>query len=240
MSGERDLSTEGLGVDLRGEADRLFVTPPPVDQVMRRGRAMRRRRHLVAAAAVVAAVALPLGVTALFGLPWNQQQQPLAAASPSDSPHVVGAGEPVDMGHGLWMGLLPEDSRDYVVAAESEFGKALERGAGVEEEGGGPGDGLEEPGVPVDPMISQAAIATDGGALVYGRWQLDEEPAGIAVTAPGGERDAQLLRLPEASGWGTYYADLGDVPPGSALTVSAYDADGMVVASSSQAMPGAP
>ncbi|WP_052847631.1 hypothetical protein [Streptomyces avicenniae] len=128
---------------------------------------------------------------------------------------------PID--DGTVMGLLTEGAQNYVVSDPAYFDEAIETARDLT------GDSL------LPDSISVGTSVEDGETqLVTGAWRLAEIPDAIIIVPEGADWGfaAQIVHLPGAPGWGTYYFD-ADTEGGhsglpTAYTVVAYDADGEV------------
>ncbi|ARQ69869.1 hypothetical protein [Streptomyces marincola] len=235
--GERLRRLEGLeglreqGEQEEGALDALGAVPPPVDAVVRRGRVMRRRRRVaLLGAAVAAAAALPLLPAVLPSADQGRGPTPPAAGPPAvREVREVRPRQPVDIGRGLRMGLLPEEDRGHVVAPEAAFQAEIADAESRIARGG-----ASEP-----PGGLTLSCREAGGALVCtGTWHTGAEPARVTVRAADGRAaEAYLLTLDGRPGWGGYHADLGEGPAGEQVTVTARDAAGAVIAET-QVAPG--
>ncbi|SFM04507.1 hypothetical protein, partial [Streptomyces pini] len=118
--------TARLAEAMRREADTLAAGPVPVEALVREGRRLVRRRRTAAGAAAAAVLACLAGGVLLPSLPVSSGPAPAvppAASSvppaPSATPQgvrVVRPYEPVEIGQGALMGLLPEGRQNYVVS----------------------------------------------------------------------------------------------------------------------------
>ncbi|MGW4048507.1 hypothetical protein [Streptomyces sp. NPDC004721] len=140
-------------------------------------------------------------------------------AATAPGPRIVRPYQPVSIGQGAVMALLPEGRQNHVVAW-TDVREAVEQARGMV------GDDIR-------PESLSGGIAVDGADVLYtGAWRTSTPPARIAVrTADGTERDAGVLSLPGRPGWGTYYLDAtGAGTPRGAVTITAYGPDGAVLA----------
>jgi hypothetical protein len=142
-----------------------------------------------------------------------------AAATTETGPRVVQPYQPVEIGQGAKMGLLPQGRQNYVVAWE-DFEGSVERAKAYV------GDSIR-------PNSLSGGLQTDGDdALFTGAFRTDTVPARITVrVGTGAEQAAGMLMLPGEPGWGTYHLDAaGAGAPEETTTVTAYGADGAVLA----------
>jgi hypothetical protein len=140
-------------------------------------------------------------------------------ATTASGPRKVRPYQPVSIGQGAVMALLPEGRQNYVVAW-TDVREAVERAR-------------EMVGDDIRPESLSGGIAVDGADVLYtGAWRTSTPPARITVRTPdGAERDAGVLSLPGRPGWGTYYLDAaGSGAPQGTVTVTAYGPDGEVLA----------
>ncbi|MTE20151.1 hypothetical protein F0L17_13730 [Streptomyces sp. TRM43335] len=227
-----------LAKTMRREADALCPGPPPVDAVVRAGRRRRRHRRR-AVAGVTAATVLGCLVGALVPLSLPPSPPPserpvgtppaTATASPTPSGEPTSSGvrvvrpyEPVEIGQGALLGLLPEGRQNHIVTwgGRQAFDEEIEWAKGL------PGDGIRP-----NSLSGGYHYSPESGVLYRGTWRTDTEPARITVTAAGRTWEANLVRLPGDPGWGVYHLDAGhldrdDVP----ATVTAHGPDGTVLA----------
>ncbi|GGT16437.1 hypothetical protein GCM10010271_19150 [Streptomyces kurssanovii] len=142
-----------------------------------------------------------------------------AAAAAETGPRVVRPYQPVEIGQGAKMGLLPQGRQNYVVAWE-DFERSVEQAKAYV------GDSIR-------PNSLSGGLQTDGDdALFTGAFRTDTVPARITVRVGSGpEQAAGMLMLPGEPGWGTYYLDAaGAGAPKETTQVTAYGADGAVLA----------
>ncbi|MGY1452206.1 hypothetical protein [Streptomyces sp. SS8] len=195
-------------------------------------------------AAGVAAVALAgLGGTAFALQGQGQGHGPggdRAAARPAAAPErpagkettgprassvvrVVEPYEPVEIGRGALMGLLPEGRQNYVVSwgGPEAFRESVESARDMV------GDSVRPGGLSLG-----HSSTPEGGVLYTGAFRTETEPARITVTAGGRTWEAGMVRLPGDPGWGVYHVDAGRTGPGTRVTVTAYGPDGTVLARS--------
>ncbi|MDH6229332.1 hypothetical protein [Streptomyces sp. MJP52] len=140
-------------------------------------------------------------------------------ATTAPGPRTVQPYQPVGIGQGAVMALLPEGRQNYVVAW-TDVREAVEQAR-------------EMVGDDIRPESLSGGISIDGADVLYtGAWRTSTPPARITVrTADGAERDAGVLSLPGRPGWGTYYLDAaGSGTPQGTVTVTAYGPDGEVLA----------
>ncbi|MDX3526862.1 hypothetical protein P1P75_10515 [Streptomyces sp. ID05-39B] len=141
----------------------------------------------------------------------------VAAAAPG--PRVVRPYAPVDIGQGAKMGLLPEGRQNYVVAWD-DYEEAVEQAKSLA------GDSIR-------PNSISGGMGVDGDDVLFtGAFRTDTVPARITLRiGAGSEVEAGMLRLPGTPGWGTYFYDAaGAGRPQETVQVTAYDADGSVLA----------
>ncbi|MFJ8074837.1 hypothetical protein ACIQ7Q_13120 [Streptomyces sp. NPDC096176] len=209
-----------LGDTLRREADAVPVGPAPVDEVLRRGRAARRRRTAAGAGAFTV-LAVVLALVPLTGRSPHPPPPPPATAPPvtamPSSIRTVQPYEPVAIGHGIGMALLPDGRQNYVVGPGDLT-------AAIDDARSYPGDNIRD-----DSISSGKDIDTEH-VLYRGAFRTDRVPSRVEVRLDSGERiAASVLRLHSDPGWGTYYA-FGDPARGTeGWTVTAYGADGGVL-----------
>jgi hypothetical protein len=145
---------------------------------------------------------------------------PAAAADTVPRPRVVQPYEPVEIGQGARMGLLPQGRQNYVVAWGDGFAESVAQSK-------------KYVGDSIRPNSLSGGLHTDGDdALFTGAFRTDTVPARITVRVDAGpEQDAGVLMLPGEPGWGTYYLDAaGAGAPKESTEVTAYGADGAVLA----------
>ncbi|MTE20149.1 hypothetical protein F0L17_13720 [Streptomyces sp. TRM43335] len=140
--------------------------------------------------------------------------------SASSGVRVVRPYEPVEIGQGALMGLLPEGRQNYVVAWSPES-----FAASVEASKQYVGDDIRP-----NSLSGGISHSPERGTLITGAWRTDVDPARITVHTVDGTYDAGMLRLPGDPGWGTYHLDTGhsnamDGP----VTVIAHAPDGTVI-----------
>ncbi|MET8114998.1 hypothetical protein [Streptomyces prasinus] len=141
------------------------------------------------------------------------------AASRAAGPRVVRPYQPVEIGRGAKMGLLPEGRQNYVVAWE-DYAGSVERAKGYA------GDSIR-------PESLSGGLHTEGDDALYtGAFRTGTVPARVTLRIDGGaEVEAGMLRLPGDPGWGTYHYDAaGAGAPRESVTVTAYGPDGSVLA----------
>ncbi|GAA2383010.1 hypothetical protein GCM10010420_01260 [Streptomyces glaucosporus] len=228
----RPAETARLAEALRREADALRPGPPPVDAVLREGRRRRRQRHRALAGTAAAAVLGCLAGALLLpsGPPAGPAAPPAASTvSPAPSPppapvpgvRVVRPYEPVEIGQGALLGLLPEGRQNYVVDWSPEGFRESVRQARK-----AVGDGIRP-----NSLSGGISFSPDRGVLYTGAWRTDTEPARITVTAAGRTWEAGLVSLPDDPGWGVYHVDAGRLGPDeTSATVTVYGPDGTVLA----------
>jgi hypothetical protein len=187
-------------------ADTLVVGPPPVADVMRRGRLRRRTRLAVTATAVAAALVVP----ALALTP--DRSSTVTAASPANGHGpdvlVVAAGEPVDLGDGVTLTLDPDG---YTVH-------------------GADGSSVRSYGFRSSPPEDGLTLEYTPYGVIHGTWVSDADPAALTVAHDDETAGTvSLVRLADTE-WSVYWyrLDHGDVT--DPITVTAYGADGEVLA----------
>ncbi|WP_143663347.1 hypothetical protein [Streptomyces bobili] len=144
---------------------------------------------------------------------------PGRAAAAATGPRVVRPYVPVEIGQGAKMGLLPEGRQNYVVAWD-DYEEAVEQARSLA------GDSIR-------PNSISGGMGVDGDDVLFtGAFRTDTVPARITLRIGAGpEVEAGMLRLPGTPGWGTYYYDAaGEGRPQGTVEVTAYDADGSVLA----------
>ncbi|OQD53079.1 hypothetical protein BM536_034355 [Streptomyces phaeoluteigriseus] len=144
---------------------------------------------------------------------------PRRAATDATGPRVVRPYEPVEIGQGAKMGLLPEGRQNYVVAWD-DYEEAVERARTLA------GDSIRANSI-------SGGMGVDGDDVLFtGAFRTDTVPTRITLRiGTGAEVEAGMLRLPGTPGWGTYYYDAaGAGRPQETVEVTAYDADGSVLA----------
>lgn len=140
---------------------------------------------------------------------------PAAAAGP----RVVRPYEPVEIGQGAKMGLLPEGKQNYVVAW-NDYEAAVEQARSLV------GDDIR-------PDSISGGMGVDGDDVLFtGAFRTDTVPARVTLRiGTGAEVDAGMLMLPGRPGWGTYHYDAaGTGRPRETVEVTAYAPDGSVLA----------
>lgn len=145
--------------------------------------------------------------------------QPRAKSPSATGPRVVRPYQPVDIGRGAKMGLLPEGRQNYVVSYD-DFAADVE-------------EARKYPGSSIRPGSLSGGIGTEGDDILFtGAYRTDTVPARTTVRiGKGPETEAAMLRLPGRPGWGTYYLDRpGAGPWREPVTVTAYDGAGAVLA----------
>ncbi|MEU0082673.1 hypothetical protein [Streptomyces sp. NPDC006274] len=143
-----------------------------------------------------------------------------AADAAASGPRVVQPYEPVEIGQGARMGLLPQGRQNYVVAWGDGFAESVAQAK-------------KYVGDSIRPNSLSGGLHTDGDdALFTGAFRTDTAPARITVRVDAGpERDAGVLMLPGEPGWGTYHLDAaGAGAPQESTEITAYGADGAVLA----------
>ncbi|WP_030731976.1 MULTISPECIES: hypothetical protein [Streptomyces] len=224
--------------ELRRAARWVEAGPAPVEEVIRRGRALRARRRATMLAGAGAAGALVLVLaTGPVGWPAGEAPSPGDGPGTGAPPAATGRGpfpgeagdveplevepyEPVVINDRYVLGLLPEGRQNYVVASPGQFAGDLETARGPIGDNIGPGS------------IS-AGYSVEAGevTLVKGAWRLAATPSRIVIVPEGGSgsHPTTLVTLKGEPGWGVYYLDVADVPGLSqGYRVVAHDADGEV------------
>jgi hypothetical protein len=212
---------------LHREADTVPHGSPPVEDVVRRGRTARRRRT-AALAGTATAVAALLTLGTLGDRSPAQDTAPPATAAPTTPPEpappsavrTVRPYEPVPLGDGYSMALLPEGRQNYALKA----GDLRDLRETVDDESRHAGDSIRPN------SVSSGLHSGDGRPLFHGAFRTDTVPARVEVRLESGERlPTAALRLPGDVDWGTYYAfgdadhEVGD------WTVTVYAGDGSVL-----------
>ncbi|MFG2737762.1 hypothetical protein N0X72_26815 [Streptomyces carpaticus] len=217
--------------------------PVPVDDLIRRGRALRFRRRaaVVGSAGAVGVLAVVLAAGPLWwpggGAPGDERVPPAATggASPAPSARDGAGGPPVEVepyervviSDTLVLALLPEGRQNFLLSSPEHFEENLEIAAGLE------GDNIR-------PDSVSAGYDFDTDPLVYGAWRLEGTPSRIVVVPEDGDEEypATLVMLTGEPGWGVYYLDAASIPSlAGGFRVVAYDADGEVFADLPVAMP---
>ncbi|MGW2117093.1 hypothetical protein [Streptomyces zhihengii] len=147
------------------------------------------------------------------------QAEAVAAAQAARGPRVVRPYEPVEIGQGAKMGLLPQGQQNYVVAW-NDYAASVERAKGLV------GDSIR-------PNSLSGGVNTDGDDVLFtGAFRTHTVPARITVRiGDGAVRDAGMLKLPGNPGWGTYHLDAaGEGPLVETVRVTAYGPDGAELA----------
>ncbi|QNP63377.1 hypothetical protein [Streptomyces genisteinicus] len=148
-----------------------------------------------------------------------QAEAVAAARAAARGPRVVRPYEPVEIGQGARMGLLPQGRQNYVVAW-NDYAGAVERAKGLV------GDSIR-------PNSLSGGVNSDGDDVLFtGAFRTHTVPARITVqVGDGAVRDAGMLKLPGDPGWGTYYLDAaGEGPLVESVRVTAYGPDGAELA----------
>jgi hypothetical protein len=193
----------------------------------------KRTKRVVVAAAIALVLAGGAGTAVAVG---GQQSSggaaPKAAAKVAASAEVqtpasrrsplqvVQPYQPVEIGSGAKMALLPEGRQNYVVAWD-DIEESIEQAKGYA------GDAIR-------PNSLSGGLSLDGAdAQFTGAFRTDTVPARITVRVDSGAaHEAGMLRLPGNPGWGTYYYDApGAGAPQESTEVTAYAANGTVLAS---------
>ncbi|MFP8944355.1 hypothetical protein ACLIYM_23350 [Streptomyces fenghuangensis] len=222
-----------LAEAMRREAGTLTAGPAPVETLVSEGRRLVRRRRTAAGAAAAAVLACLAGGVLLP--PLLASSGPAPAAPPAASPvppapsatpagvRVVEPYEPVEIGRGALLGLLPEGRQNYVVSwgGPEAFREDVESARGMV------GDSIRPGGLSLG-----HSSTPEGGVLYTGAFRTETEPARITVTAGGRTWEAGMVRLSGDPGWGVYHVDAGRAGLGTRATVTAYGPDGTVLARS--------
>ncbi|MBM9621502.1 hypothetical protein ACFU9F_19010 [Streptomyces zhihengii] len=148
-----------------------------------------------------------------------QAEAVAAAQAAARGPRVVRPYEPVEIGQGAKMGLLPQGRQNYVVAW-NDYAASVERAKGLV------GDSIR-------PNSLSGGVNTDGDDVLFtGAFRTHTVPARITVRiGDGAVRDAGMLKLPGNPGWGTYHLDAaGEGPLVETVRVTAYGPDGAELA----------
>lgn len=220
-----------LGPALHQEADMVAPGHPPVEAVVRRGRARRLRRRAGVTSAVLGVVAVSLTLTvaprvtsgpAPPSTTPSELPGPPPATNQSTPPErqVVRPYKAKALSGGWWLGLLPDGRQNYLLAPNSttrtEFDEQM-----ADQRRKPSGDNLL-------PRSIGGGADSEGGNI-WGSWRHPGQVR-ITVTIAGKEREATLYSLPGKPGWGVYYLDARHVAPRTTYSVTAYDADGNVFA----------
>ena len=218
-----------LGPALHHEADAVAPGHPPVEAVVRRGRARRLRRRAGVTSAVVGVVAVSLTLTVA---PRVTSGPAPPATTPSELPgpppaskqatpperQVVRPYQAKALSGGWWLGLLPDGRQNYLLAPNSttktEFDQQM-------------ADQRKKPSGDNLPPRSIGGGADSHAGNIWGSWRHPGQVR-ITVTIAGKEREATLYSLPGEPGWGVYYLDARHLAPRTTYSVTAYDADGNV------------
>ncbi|MFB4196120.1 hypothetical protein [Streptomyces carpaticus] len=210
--------------------------PVPVDDLIRRGRALRFRRRaaVVGGAGAVGVLAVVLAAGPLWwplgGAPVADRVPPSATGGASPTPPAADGtgGAPVEVepyervvvNDALVLALLPEGRQNFLLSAPEHFEENLAIAESLE------GDSIR-------PESVSAGYDFGTDPLVYGAWRLEGVPSRIVVVPEKGDEayPATLVMLTGEPGWGVYYLDAASFPSLAAgFRVIAYDADGEVFA----------
>ncbi|GAA2383022.1 hypothetical protein GCM10010420_01280 [Streptomyces glaucosporus] len=192
-------------------------------------------KQRLAAALIAAAVLTGLGSTAALArgqagdrgpertaVTVHEDRSHAAPAEAATAPgvRVVRPYEPVEIGQGALLGLLPEGRQNYVVDWSPEgFRESVRRAKGYV------GDDIRP-----NSLSGGLHYSPERGSLFTGAWRSDTVPARITVRTADGTFDAGILRLPGNPGWGAYHLDAGRTDARKApVTVTAYAPDGTVI-----------
>ncbi|MCG3042398.1 hypothetical protein L7D48_17785 [Streptomyces sp. S1A] len=212
---------------------------------------MSKQRFVAAGVAAVALAGLGGTAFALQGQGQSQGHGPggdRAAARPAAAPErpagkettgprassvvrVVEPYEPVEIGQGALMGLLPEGRQNYVVSwgGPEAFREDVEFAKGIV------GDDIRPN------TISGGYHSDEGEVLFTGAFRTDVVPGRITVRTADGTFDAKMLRLPGDPGWGAYHLDAGRTDAlSSDVVVTAYAPDGGVIDTLTMTSPRVP
>lgn len=214
---------------LHHEADTVAPAHPPVEAVVRRGRARRLRRRAGVASAVLGVVAVSLTLTVAPRVtsgpaPPASNPSELPGPSPTSEPstppekQVVRPYKAKALSGGWWLGLLPDGRQNYLLAPNSttktEFDQRM-------------ADQRKKPsGDRLRPRSIGGGTDSEMGNI-WGSWRHPGQVR-ITVTIAGKEREATLYSLPGTPGWGVYYLDARHLAPHTTYSVTAYDADGNI------------
>ncbi|MFD7512559.1 hypothetical protein ACFV5N_24915 [Streptomyces sp. NPDC059853] len=227
---------EELRRAMEAEAGAVEPGPVPVDDLIRRGRALRFRRRaaVVAGAGAVGVLAVVLAAGPLWwpggGAAGDGEVPPAATGGPPDPGGADGAGggpavevepyEPWVVNDAFVLALLPEGAQNYLLSSPERFEENLETARDAHGDGIGP-----------DSISVGYDFGTD--PLVFGVWRLAGTPSRIVVVPEdgGGVYPATLVTLAGEPGWGVYYLDAASLPSlAEGFRVIAHDADGRVFA----------
>lgn len=154
-----------------------------------------------------------------------------AGARASTAVRVVRPYEPVEIGRGALLGLLPEGRQNYVVAwgGPEDFRESVEAAKGMV------GDDIRPN------TVSGGYSSSDGEVLFTGAFRTDVVPGRITVRTADGTFDAQMVRLPGNPGWGVYHLDAGRTDAlSSDVVVTAYTPGGDVIDTLTMTSPRTP
>ncbi|ARQ71040.1 hypothetical protein [Streptomyces marincola] len=216
--------------ELRRAAESVEAGPAPVDEVIRRGRALRARRRAVVTGAGTAGV---LAAVLAAGLAWTQTGAESGGTAPPaatrEAPSPGGAddgGGPVEVrpyerlaiNDRFVVGLLPEGEQNYVVSSPASFDENIEAAKRYS------GDNIRPN------SLSGGIHGQDGEAeLITGAWRLDGTPSRIEIRPEGQDagHPATIITPAGDPGWGVYCLDAGHLPGFTGgFRVVAYDANG--------------
>ncbi|NYI04521.1 hypothetical protein [Allostreptomyces psammosilenae] len=211
----------------------LPVGPPPLREMLVRGRVVRRRRRALLGVVVGASAALVLGFTGTLVLsgqdpaesvvvpaaPASSPPPPAGEETSAGLPRVVRPGERIEAGGGFLVWLTAQDEHVIVDPEMPE----LEQGRKIT-------DG----NVPED-TIGLRSFARPDGTLFTGAYRGDGDLHRVTLASQGVTVEAQVITLPGAPGWAAYHVYSDQLPPpgtdpDARVTVTAYAADGSVLA----------
>ncbi|UCM88979.1 hypothetical protein [Streptomyces marincola] len=140
---------------------------------------------------------------------------------------VVRPFERVGVGQGMVMALIPSSDQKYVLADDTR--ESFRRAVRDAYQYGGAD--LADGRISASFSFKWHTPEQEVPNIVFsGAWRADCGPSRITIEFEGGSYEAELLRLPNRPGWGTYHADPGVRSMGNGdLVVTAYDAEGRVL-----------
>ncbi|MER5770020.1 hypothetical protein [Streptomyces sp. NPDC001985] len=208
---------------LRREAYRVPAGPPPVDELLFRGRRACRRRASARTWLLIVAAVVAVGTVAVFD---DDPVSRDSASTASDTgvnrfpaPRAVAPYVPMDLGGGLRLVLLPDGNQTYL----------------LDEDGGDIQDEIDEarmgPGADLRPESIRSVYNASTG-LVLGVFRKERLPARIGIRVPGvGTYPAEVAHLRGDTSWGVFHAFVD--PPetaGGDYEVVVFDRDGDITA----------
>ncbi|MDG9702718.1 hypothetical protein [Streptomyces sp. DH37] len=209
---------------------------------------MSKQRFVAAGVAAVALAGLGGTAFALQGQGQGHDQDRSRETARSAAPYLQRTGdggapsvsvvrvvepyEPVEIGRGALLGLLPEGRQNYVVAwgGPEDFRESVERARDMV------GDDIRPN------TVSGGYTSSDGGEVMFtGAFRTDTVPGRITLETADGTFDAQMVRLPGDPGWGVYHHDAGRTDAlESDVVVTAYAPDGRVIDTLTMTSPRTP